>query len=814
MRPPFARSVPSAAARADSVAPPRAARARAGSLGAFPRLALAVAVLAAALSHARVARALWPTSTSSGEVAAHVTYSQPRLGASVTDAFGNTLLCWSDDTFRYPSGRLVFAQRISSNGARAWGLYGLAVSASPAGTTPLPDLVADGSGGAYVAWYDSVHAATYAQHLDASGARLWGTNGVAAHTDAAGGGLARVMPDGAGGIYVAFLHRNTSAVRIQRFDSGGTRLWGNGVVIGAAGPQYAPELPTGLEMVPDSALGAIVVWEDSWTYAIRAQRVSSAGATTWTSGGVSVYPGRFVLRPRAVADGADGVFVAMLNDYTSVLPGIYMAQVQRLSSSGARLWGAGGFELPIGAGPVQPAIAPDGSGGVLVGVKNWGNATVTAQRLNASGSPLSGAGPIVLATTLTSYPGAVETARLLDVTGDGAGGMVVTWPDGSATTRAQRVEAAGTVAWAAGGVPVFAGFGTLPRVRVSALPGIGAVVTESNETEVTRVRLLWPDGTLGVAGPQVATALDVPADQGGHVAIAWNASPLESHATSPMTSYRVWRRNPGAPALARDERGAGPASLATRPWELLATLPARGLAGYAFVAPTLADSTSPSSPATEFKVESVSALVTAESPSAFVRSVDNLPPLPPAPLPALATPQGIRLRWLPADDAVRYRVYRDRDPAFEPDATNLLGEVADTAYVDASPDGGAYKVAAVDAHGNASAGAPLLEGATLDTPDRVARAMSLAAPSPNPLHGGATTVLCFTLPASGPATLALFDVTGRRVRMLARGNHLAGAHTVAFDGRDRDGRELAAGLYFARLDAVGRTLVRRLVVTP
>jgi flagellar hook assembly protein FlgD len=45
----------------------------------------------------------------------------------------------------------------------------------------------------------------------------------------------------------------------------------------------------------------------------------------------------------------------------------------------------------------------------------------------------------------------------------------------------------------------------------------------------------------------------------------------------------------------------------------------------------------------------------------------------------------------------------------------------------------------------------------------------------------------------------LFDVQGRRVTTLADGGFGAGAHVLAWDGRDAAGARASRGLYFVRL---------------
>ncbi len=72
----------------------------------------------------------------------------------------------------------------------------------------------------------------------------------------------------------------------------------------------------------------------------------------------------------------------------------------------------------------------------------------------------------------------------------------------------------------------------------------------------------------------------------------------------------------------------------------------------------------------------------------------------------------------------------------------------------------------------------------------------------------------YSLPTSGPASLRLFDVTGREVRTLVNGNVEAGRHEAIWDGRDGQGRQVPAGAYFYELNAGGQKASRRVVRLP
>ncbi len=90
--------------------------------------------------------------------------------------------------------------------------------------------------------------------------------------------------------------------------------------------------------------------------------------------------------------------------------------------------------------------------------------------------------------------------------------------------------------------------------------------------------------------------------------------------------------------------------------------------------------------------------------------------------------------------------------------------------------------------------------------------VALAPARPNPSRGAASRR--FSLPAAGVARLVVMDVAGRRVRTLVDGAVEAGPHEVAWDGFDGAGARVPAGLYWARLEAAGERVTRRLVRLP
>lgn len=90
--------------------------------------------------------------------------------------------------------------------------------------------------------------------------------------------------------------------------------------------------------------------------------------------------------------------------------------------------------------------------------------------------------------------------------------------------------------------------------------------------------------------------------------------------------------------------------------------------------------------------------------------------------------------------------------------------------------------------------------------------LSLARPSPNPALG--STWLAWSLPRAGRMTLAVYDLSGARVRELVAGEQPTGPGRVRWDGRDARGAAVRAGAYFVRLEAVGEVRRVKLVLLP
>lgn len=101
------------------------------------------------------------------------------------------------------------------------------------------------------------------------------------------------------------------------------------------------------------------------------------------------------------------------------------------------------------------------------------------------------------------------------------------------------------------------------------------------------------------------------------------------------------------------------------------------------------------------------------------------------------------------------------------------------------------------------------EEASAPTASRTGGVVLLDAPKPNPFRPA--TALRFTVPQAGAVEVAVFDVAGRRIAVLAEGFMQPGEHTVTWYGRDENGADVSPGVYLVRLVAGSSVASKKLV---
>ena len=88
--------------------------------------------------------------------------------------------------------------------------------------------------------------------------------------------------------------------------------------------------------------------------------------------------------------------------------------------------------------------------------------------------------------------------------------------------------------------------------------------------------------------------------------------------------------------------------------------------------------------------------------------------------------------------------------------------------------------------------------------------LSLTQNYPNPFN--ANTVIPYRLPDDAEVRLVIYDILGRRVKILVDEKQMAGQHQVIWSGTDDGGRTVGSGVFFYRLFASDHMQTRRMVL--
>ncbi len=130
-----------------------------------------------------------------------------------------------------------------------------------------------------------------------------------------------------------------------------------------------------------------------------------------------------------------------------------------------------------------------------------------------------------------------------------------------------------------------------------------------------------------------------------------------------------------------------------------------------------------------------------------------------------------------------------------------------------SPDG----ELAVEYHGDGhlvEAEAGTFEGRVVKTDIQVGPELpyefTLSQNYPNPFNGG--TRIPVDLDKPSKATVMVYDITGRKVVTVYDGQLDAGRNEIFWDGEDDDGEMLPSGVYFYRVEALGMTASRKMLL--
>ena len=263
--------------------------------------------------------------------------------AVMGDGVGGAFVVWHDPRSGVAGPADLYAQHLNASGAPLWTVDGIPVC-NAAGDQAAPVLASDGAGGMYVAWWDARGGAydVYLQRVNAAGVSVFASNGVLA----AGGAYDQLFPvlvaDGSGGVFLAWEDHRTSGgngsdVYLKRFGSNGAMVWPAEV-----GICTEPHLQTRPSMVPDALGGVIVCWPDSRVlgpspgtyYGPYAQRVDSSGNPLWSANGVPANLEASTVSS-AISLAADGTGGALFQGTVLTNGGV---RLYRLLADGTPAW--------------------------------------------------------------------------------------------------------------------------------------------------------------------------------------------------------------------------------------------------------------------------------------------------------------------------------------------------------------------------------------------------------------------------------------------------------------------------------------------
>jgi hypothetical protein len=209
------------------------------------------------------------------------------LPRAVADGANGAIVIWSD----VRSGVVdIYAQRIDSSGNGIWPANGIPI-ASRSNDQYEAAIIGDGFGGAVIAWiegliHDASYHDVYAQRLDPAGSPLWTTAGIPVCVTSGNKTGPNLVADQTGGAIIAWLDGRTLGptrkIYASKLDALGGPQWEeNGILVSLNNNnQYQPRL------VSDGWGGAIVSWQDvkSTVAAIYAQRLSPVYAVDFSAG--------------------------------------------------------------------------------------------------------------------------------------------------------------------------------------------------------------------------------------------------------------------------------------------------------------------------------------------------------------------------------------------------------------------------------------------------------------------------------------------------------------------------------------------------
>ncbi len=420
---------------------------------------------------------------------------QPKIIA--TDD-GGAYISWYDNA---AGGYDVYLQRIDAAGVEQWPHNGILIADRGYSSTQDYGLAIDSSGNALLVFRDDRGGTENisANKINPAGDLLWGTTGI--QVNSSSGFLANPKITGTSDGQVVVAWTRDADVIVQKLDSAGTALWGNGVTLSAAGSSLITS-----DLQASDQGTAIVSMVESASFSapkhLWAQKLASAdGAPLWGINPLPVFDlvngslqfGNF---PSFITDDIGG---AIFSWYTAS-PSLN-CRVQRVDSSGTEYFAHNGLETSTNPSQlrVSPASAFDTNSESIYTFwtelnNNQSQTGIYGQKFNASGTrqwsdngqvlvPLSSSSRIFVQTAIINNQAMVAWINSFGFNND--------------IIEGTQVDSGGNFTWTPEVVEIGSNTNTDSRLNSTVSSDGFAMYVWSESTDI-KAQNLNTDGTLGM----------------------------------------------------------------------------------------------------------------------------------------------------------------------------------------------------------------------------------------------------------------------------------------------------------------------------
>ena len=433
----------------------------------------------------------------------------------------------------------LYAQKISNNGIITWGDSTQPLLIRTGASMHIKHTaIADGVGGAYIAWIDfrddvdGILGEIYLQHINKFGAILWTNNGIRiTETIDRDEQDVYLCSDGGTGVIVGWNwedYLTNKTVSAQRVKADGSVLWAaNGIIVANGGGfRWATTV------VPDGNNGAIFLFTDTRNIPngdnylflfdpfnpdplinldLYAQRLNGVGVALWGQLGVPVCTApnqQNTDAADAVITTLDGGAIFVYNDGRNDLANNsnFDIYTQKVDANGSALWAIDGIAVAnTSQNETVSTVIPNAMGGAVIAWQNPTNFRLMIQNINNAGNKTWLSSGIFV----TPNTDVVNAARLLLDSNQQYLCVYETF-NIIASLHAQKIDTAGNLLWNPAGEAVATNINSTPAAISVVLSKDSSIIATwedfRNATPDIYSSKLLADGTLaGAALPNYSS---------------------------------------------------------------------------------------------------------------------------------------------------------------------------------------------------------------------------------------------------------------------------------------------------------------------